>query len=307
MDTDMFHTAFGKYAEKAIKAVNQEAWRLEQLLSCFIPTSDISRINQSAGVKCEKISPETYEILSHSILFSVCSKGIFDATIGPLANLWDYKKTSEIPETEKIKEVLPFINYSDLYLDPVAKTAGLKQNGQCINLGGIGKGFASDKFLEIFRNYGITSALTNLGGNVAALGTKPDGSPWNIGIRHPRLPNTLLGIVSVTDKAVVTSGDYQRYFIDRKGKRYHHILNPVTGYPSESELISVTVVTENGTTADALSTIIFITGKNAGLNILKSFPGAEAILVDNELTVYITSNLGNCFHPVDEINIQIIR
>ncbi|WMJ90299.1 FAD:protein FMN transferase [Anaerocolumna sp. MB42-C2] len=306
MDTGIFHAAYGKYAEKAIKAVNQEAWRLEQLLSYFIPTSEISKINQSAGAKCEQISSDTYEILSRSIHFSACSNGTYDATIGPLVNLWTYKTTSEIPESEKVKEVLPFVNYSDLYLDPVAKTAGLKKNRQCINLGGIGKGFASDKFLEIFRNYGIKSALTNLGGNVAALGSKPDGSPWSIGIQHPRLTDSLLGVVAVTDKSVVTSGDYQRYFIDRTGKRRHHILDPTTGYPSESELISVTVVADNGTTADALSTIIFITGINTGLNILKGFPGTEAIFVDKDLTVYITAGLRNSFHPADKINIQII-
>jgi FAD:protein FMN transferase len=173
-------------------------------------------------------------------------------------------------------------------------------------LGGIGKGFASGRFLEVCKEFGIKSAFTNIGGNVAALGTKPDGAPWSVGIRHPRQENRLIGAVSVADKAVVTSGDYQRYFIDPNQKRRHHILDPRTGYPSESGLISVTVVADNATVADALSTILFIAGMREGIEILKGFPLAEAVLVDTEQMVYVTPGLTDCFLTDKDIRAHIL-
>jgi thiamine biosynthesis lipoprotein len=179
--------------------------------------------------------------------------------------------------------------------------------GQSINLGGIGKGYAGDKFLEVFKKYGISSAYTNIGGNVVALGTKPDGSPWRVGIQHPRQESSLIGLVSVADKAVVTSGDYQRYFIGNNGKRYHHILDPSTGYPAESGVISVTIVADSSTVADALSTILFVAGMEKGLELLGRFPGVEAILVDMDLQVYITAGLMEYFQASEGISVDILN
>ncbi len=306
MGTEITHRAFGKHAKKALRAVNGEAVRLEKILSRFAPESEISRINESAGIKCEKLSADTYELLSLAAQFSSCCQGLFDVTIGPLVSLWDYKHASEIPDEVRIRQVLPLVNYADLILSSCEKTAGLQKLKQSIDLGSIGKGFASDKFLEVFRKYGVTSAFTNIGGNVAALGTKPDGSPWCVGIRHPRQENRLIGAVSVADKAVVTSGDYQRYFVDSKGKRHHHILDPTTGYPSESGLVSVTIVADSATVADALSTILFVAGMKKGVGILKNFPEAEAILVDDDLIVYVTQGLKDCFQANEYIKAKIL-
>lgn len=304
MGTEMTHRVYGNHAQEVLRAVDGEAIRLESILSHFKPESEISRINGSAGINREKLSPDTYEVLSRAAEFARFSHGLFDATIGPLVNLWDYKNSSEIPEEASIRQILPLVNYADLIIDPNNKTAGLKQSGQSIDLGGIGKGFASDKFLEIFRDYGITSAFTNIGGNVATLGTKPDSTPWQVGIQHPRQANRLLGAVFVADKAVVTSGDYQRYFVDRKGKRHHHILNPITGYPAESGLISVTLVADSPTVADALSTIIFVAGTEKGLELLKSYPGTEGILVDRDLVFYVTKGLKSCLQM--DMGIRVI-
>jgi FAD:protein FMN transferase len=187
------------------------------------------------------------------------------------------------------------------------KTAGLKRPGQSIDLGGIGKGYDGDKFVEVFRKYGVSSAFTNLGGNVVALGAKPDGSPWRIGIRHPRQGDGLIGAVSVMNKAVVTSGDYQRYFLDAVGKRHHHILDPRSGYPADSGLMSVTVVAENSMDADALSTIVFITGMEKGLGLLEQFKATEAIVVDTDLMVYVTDGLKESFQVVEGINAGILK
>ncbi|SDG11014.1 thiamine biosynthesis lipoprotein [Fontibacillus panacisegetis] len=307
MNTEMTHRAFGKHAEEALRAVAGEAVRLEQMLSCFIPGSEISRINRSAGIQCEKLSLDTYELLSLAVHFSSFCQGLFDVTIGPLVALWDYKNSYEIPDEAKIRRVLALVNYADLMLDPYEKTAGLQKVGQSINLGGIGKGFASDKLLEVFKKFDVTSACTNIGGNVAVLGTKPDGSPWRVGIRHPRQEGRLIGAVSVADKGVVTSGDYQRYFWDRNGKRRHHILNPHTGYPAESGLISVTIVADSATTADALSTLFFVAGIEKGRKLLANFPGAEVILVDSELQVYVSQGLKDCFQADKGIRTNILN
>lgn len=308
MSTVMTHKAFGKHADKSLRAVRDEAVRLEELLSRFIPVSEISRVNRSAGIKCERLSGDTYEVLSRAIEFSRYCQGLFDVTIGPLVTLWSNSKDScKPPEDSKIRQVISLVGYTDLLLDPCKKTAGLQRIGQSIDLGGIGKGFAGDKFLEVFKKHGVSSAFTNIGGNVVALGTKPDGSPWRVGIQHPRQENNIIGFVSVADKAVVTSGDYQRYFIGINGKRYHHILDPSTGYPVESGLVSVTIVADSSMAADALSTILFVAGMNKGIELLKSFPGTEAILIDMNLLVYVTRGLKDCFQAGEGINIEILN
>ena len=199
------------------------------------------------------------------------------------------------------------VNYHDLLLDPEKRSAGLRRVGQSLDLGGIGKGFAGDKFLQIFKKYGISSAYTNIGGNVMALGKKPDGSFWRIGIQHPREEKSLIGLVSVEDKAVVTSGDYQRYFLGSTGKRYHHILDPATGYPAESGLVSVTVVADSSTTADVLSTIVFVAGREKGLELLRGFRGTEAILVELDLQIYITTGLEKYFQAREGIRVNVFN
>lgn len=307
MSTQMTHKVFGKHAEQALRAVAVEAERLENMLSRFRPGSEIHRVNKSAGLKCEKLSEDTYEVLSRAAQFSGICKGLFDVTIGPLVDLWDYKNAHMIPSDARIKLLLPLVNHTELLLDPNEQTAGLQKAKQSIDLGGIGKGFASDRFLEIFRKYGIASAYTNIGGNVATLGHKPDGSPWRVGIRHPRQENSLIGALSVADKAVVTSGDYQRFFIDNSGIRRHHILDPATGYPSESGLISVTVVADSGMTADAMSTILFIAGMEKGLRLLSGIPQTEAVFVDADLRVYVTQGLKESFQSADGITANIVE
>ncbi|WP_438432828.1 FAD:protein FMN transferase [Gorillibacterium sp. sgz500922] len=307
MGTVMEHKVYGKNAKEALKAVMAESVRLENRLSRFVPGSEVSRINDSAGLRLEKVGPETFEVLSRAVQYANDSQGLFDVTIGPLVDLWDYKHSTEAPDAARIKRVLPLIKWADLLLDPSEQTAGLKRAGQSVDLGGIGKGFASDRFLAVFREFEISSAFTNLGGNVAALGTKPDGSPWRVGIRHPRQDNRLLGAVSVTDKAVVTSGDYQRFFIDRGGKRRHHLLNPTTGYPAEAGLISVTTVADRAITADALSTLVFVAGMEAGLRLLPQFSGAELVLVDADWHIYLTRGLKDSFQAEQGLRVSLVN
>jgi thiamine biosynthesis lipoprotein len=304
----MAHKAFGLNAKDSLKAVCREATRIEGLLSRFLPDSEISRVNGSAGIKNERVSRETYEVLSRAVEFSRCFAGCFDVTIGPLVTLWKMAKDSgSQPAESSIKQVLPLVNYRDLILDPGEIKAGLRNVGQSVDLGGIAKGFAGDKIVAVFREYGISSAYSNLGGNVVALGAKPDGSPWQIGFQHPRADNRLIGSVSVMNQTVVTSGDYQRCFIDSRGKKHHHILDPTTGYPSESGLFSVSIVTETSLVADTLSTVLFVAGIKKGLEFLRSFAKTEAIFVDSDLQVYVTQGLRNRFQPAKGIEVTILN
>jgi thiamine biosynthesis lipoprotein len=198
------------------------------------------------------------------------------------------------------------VNYRDLILDPQERTTGLRNGGQSIDLGGIGKGFAGDRIVNIFRSFGISSAYSNLGGNVVTVGAKPDGSPWQVGIQHPRQENSLIGSVSVVNQTVVTSGDYQRCFADSQGKWHHHILDPKTGHPAQSGLTSVTIVADKSVVADPLSTIVFVAGMEKGFEFLRYLPKTEAILVDSDLQVCVTQGLRNRFRAAEGIEVTIL-
>ena len=308
MGTVMTHKAFGTHAEEALSAVRREISRMEERLSCFLPDSEIGRVNGSAGIKSAKVSRQTHDVLAQAVDFSRSFPGCFDVTIGPLVSLWKIGQGSSAqPDEASIQRALPLVNYRDLILNPRKRTAGLRNAGQSIDLGGIGKGVAGDRIVEVFKRFGISSAYSNLGGNVVTVGAKPDGSPWQIGIQHPREQNLLIGSVSVLGETVVTSGDYQRCFLDSRGKRHHHILDPTTGYPAESGLISVSIVTDRAVAADPLSTIVFVAGMEKGLSYLRRFPQTEAILVDSDLHVYVTPGLRSRFQAARDIAMMILE
>lgn len=304
MGTRMMHKAYGRHPFFALCAVQREVKRLERLLSRFDKRSEISVINRMAGLGPARISRETYALLSKAQEISKLSEGAFDITVGPLIKLWDYKHAACAPEDSAIQKVLSLVGFSGLELDEDSLTAKLASPGQMIDLGGVGKGYASDRAMDIFRSRGITSAFTNIGGNVSTLGKKPDGSLWQVGIRHPR-QDQLIGAVSVSGQSVVTSGDYERYFTDEHGIRRHHLLDPLTGYPAESGLVCVTVVHESAMMADALSTAIFVSGMEKGLILLLKVPSAQAVLVDQDLHVHVTSGLKDCFEPARGIRADI--
>jgi thiamine biosynthesis lipoprotein len=305
MGTRMMHKAYGRRPRLALYAVQRELKRLERLLSRFDPKSEISGINRAAGLGRIKICHETYALLSKVLEISRLSGGAFDITVGPLVSLWDFKHATCVPEESAIQKALSLVGLSGLKLDEDSLTAALLKPGQMIDLGGVGKGYASDRAMDIFRSRGITSAFTNIGGNVSTLGFKPDGTAWQVGIRHPRQEDRLIGAVGVSDRSVVTSGDYERFFIDRQGVRRHHLLDPLTGYPAESGLVSATVIHESAMMADALSTAVFVSGMEKGLRLLEKIPSAQAVLVDDSLAVHITKGLKDCFEPARGIRADI--
>lgn len=288
-------TAFGLNREEAIDAAYKRVLEIDDRMSAFKEDSDIMKINRSAGIEPQKINPDTFEVLKCAQKFSGASKGVFDITIRPLTALWGYGiKQSLVPDKEKIKEALALVNYRDLILDDKGTTAYLKHKEQAVDLGGIAKGYAADEVKRVLMRYNIKDALINLGGNIVAMGHNPTGAPWRIGIQNPLADRGQhIGSVTVTNKTVVTSGSYEQFFI-RDGVRYHHIIDPRTGYPAESKFLSVTVICECSTDADAVTTAIFVQDINEPLPLLKSI-NAEAIFIMQNKDIFLTEGLAGNF------------
>jgi thiamine biosynthesis lipoprotein len=306
MNTEVNARIFGSNADAAISEIHLVLVQLENLLSRYLPDSEINKINQYAGKTEVPLSLATLEILAFAVELSQISDGLFDITVGPLIDLWNFKKSECVPDARLIQKMLELVDYKDIRLNSLRKAAGIRRPGQSIDLGGIAKGYASDRVIQKVQQLGINSAYINIGGNVSTLGKKPDGNTWRVGIRHPRYDSNLLGAVEVNSKAVVTSGDYERYFIDKNGKRWHHILNPKNGYPAEAGLISVTVIADNAMTADGLSTTLFVAGLENGLRYLAQFPNVEAVFVDDDSHIFITQGLKGCFRTADGISYSIL-
>ena len=327
MNTAMSQTVYGPGSRGAATAALREVQRLEQLLNRFRPDSDVGRLNRSASMKdATPVHRDTAHVLWAALEMSRLSAGAFDVTAAPLVSLW--KVTADdpgIPSAEAISRARDLVDYRCLEVFRSAATplrgpvyaARLKRPGQMVDLGGIAKGYAADRALDVYRRRGIASAAIDLGGNVALLGGKEDGSPWRVGIQDPDAPRgDCLGYLSLRDKSAVTSGDYERFF-EAGGRRYHHIIDPRTGYPAESGLRSVTVVASESMIADGLSTALFILGLRQGLEMLEktrqspsqempraaglstSFRSVEAIFVTSDRKVHITSGLAGAYTSLD--------
>lgn len=274
----------------------------ENLFSRTIPSSEISKINSSNG-KPIKVSDETLEIIKKGIYYGDISDGLFDITIAPVSSLWDFHGNSnntsdtngsdenKIPNREDLIEAVRHVSYKNIIVDDSAQTITLSDNGSMIDLGGIAKGYIADKLKEYLVDNGISSALIDLGGNILAIGVKPDGTPFKIGIKKPFKNNEIETSVELNDNAVSTSGVYERFFlldddsaplandylyIDNK-KLYHHILNPKTGYPTYTDLYGASIVCKNSVDADAFSTIYILKGYNEGKIFFDSLNDVKAI------------------------------
>lgn len=301
MGTVITQRVYGHDAEAAMEEVSGRIKAIESLMTINAPGGDINRLNEAAGKNAVALSPETINILAAAKKYAKISGGAFDVTIGPLVKAWGvFTDHPRIPPPEEIERLKRLIDYNRLEIDTENLTARLDVPGQIVDLGGIAKGYAGDEAIKIYKKHGIKSAYVNLGGNVVVLGAKPDGKPWRIGIQNPRAQNGYyLGIIEVTDKAVVTSGDYERFF-EKDGVRYHHILDTKTGYPADSGLISATIITDVSMDADALSTSVFILGLEKGLALVESLKGVEAILVTKDKEVYATEGIRKSFTFDDE-------
>ncbi|AGK96090.1 FAD:protein FMN transferase [Clostridium pasteurianum] len=296
MGTVISQRVFGEKAEIAATKVEEEMKRLEALMSFFLESSEISKLNRAAGKQEVELGCESLYVLNRAKYFSEICGGTFDITVGPIAKLWGiFTNHAKVPSKEEIDKALSFTGYKDIIIDNGLGTAKLERTGESVDLGAIAKGYAADRAIEIYKQQGIESAFINLGGNVLVLGNKPDGTPWKVGIQNPLLERgQCLGAVKAVDKTIVTSGDYVRYF-EKDNVKYHHILDPRTGYPANSGLMSATIVSEKSIGADALSTAIFILGLEDGMKLINSLKDMEAIFITKDKEIYVTEGLRKDF------------
>ncbi|MEJ2181991.1 MAG: FAD:protein FMN transferase [Nitrospirota bacterium] len=296
MDTMVTVTVVSKSEDKAgaaIEAAFREIRRLERLLSFWTRDSEIAAINREAGRSPVNVSPETLEIVERALQVSRLTGGAFDPTIGPVIRLWDFRKKIK-PGPEAVKEALARVGYRAIEVDRQKRTVYLSRADMSFDTGGIAKGYAADKAVQVLKQKGIRAGLVSVAGDIRAFGTKPDGGAWSVGIRNPRPEaggageNELIAVLPLRDQAVSTSGDYERYFI-RNGVRYHHLLDPRTGYPARG-LVSVTVVAPEAVLTDGLATGVFVMGRKKGLELLEK-NGFEGVLVDEEGKRYVTAGL----------------
>ncbi len=293
MDTVMTFTIYDEDGEELLIDAEQEIRRLENMLSVTMEESDISRLNGKAGQEAVKISEDTVRLLQMGKEFYAETNGCFNIAISPVVKAWGFTEAEHrVPTQAELDTLLPLTDPEDIVIE--GDTAYLAKECMAVDLGGIAKGYASDTVAALLRQKGAESAVFTLGGNVCAIGTKPDGTQWRTAVANPLDASDYVGLLSVTDACVVTSGGYQRYF-EQDGKTYHHIIDPATGMPTENELLSVTIVCENGAKADTLSTALFVMGLEEASAYWKSHTDFEVIFVTKDGQVIATEGLENSF------------
>ena len=296
-------------AEKAFNDVFKEINRLDYLMSNYKEESELSKVNKNAASEPTTCDNELAYVIEQSLQYSDITDGAFDITIGPLMKKWGFfREQGRIPGNEELKSVLESVSYKNiiigekvkksLFRDPsIVKTISFRNSGTQIDLGGIGKGYAVDMAIRVLKGNGINSALINFAGNIYAYGTPPGKDSWVVGLQHPRKSEGLLGSFEIRDKAVSTSGDYEKFFtID--GERYSHIIDPRTGNPVKG-IVSVTIVTDSATRADALSTGVFVLGLEKGMDLIEKLSDVEGIIIyedaDSRLSTETSSGMQALF------------
>lgn len=291
MDTVMTFTAHGKNCEKAVDAAMKEVERLDALLSTGSTSSEISMLNAAGGG--QGLSDDTMALFRRGLEIYEDTDGAFDFTIYPLMQLWGFP-TGEyhVPSAGELREVLPLVDASKVEVSEDGTNGVSLGEGQQVDFGGIAKGYTSRRVMEIYAEYGVTSGMVSLGGNVQVLGDKPDGSPWRVGIQDPEgAQGETVAVFEAADCAIVTSGGYERYF-EEDGNTYIHILDPKTGRPVKGDLASASVISDDGTLADALSTALYIMGREKAVDYWRRHEGEfEMILITNEGNIYVTEDI----------------
>ncbi|MFP4660830.1 MAG: FAD:protein FMN transferase [Halanaerobiales bacterium] len=300
MNTLVQMKVYGDNADDVIDRSFNKLNEIEKNMSKTIEESDIYSINQNAG-DFVSIEQDTFEVIEKALYYARLTEGRFDPSIGSLVELWGIgTNKARVPVEGEIAEAQSLVNYNWVELNPDQKSVRLKKEGMRLDLGAIAKGYAADEVRNILREEGIDSAYINMGGNVLVVGGKPDNNPWRIGIQDPRhnRGNTM-AIVEVKDKTVVTSGNYERYF-EKNGVIYHHIVDPTTGYPARSGLLSVSIVSDDSFDADALSTSLFILGPEKGLELVNKLEGVEALFIKKDHGIIITDGIKDKVEITDD-------
>jgi len=291
MGTEITITVVARNAEEGASAIElgmAELRRLDSMLSRFRESSEIARVNREAGIKPVKVSPEVLEVVERAAAISDLSGGIFDITVGPLLVLWHSRtKDGKIPTETEISRTLPLVNYRNIIINKKASTLFLKKAGMIVDLGGM-KGYAADRVADLYKKHNIHNALIAVAGDIRALGFRKDGRPWKIGVQHPREPARMLTVLELTNKSISTSGDYERFVIN-DNKRYHHIIDPRTGRPSEG-VMSATLIGELGSFVDPFAKVPFILGPEKGMEFINKY-GVEGIIVDEKGVITATAGI----------------
>jgi len=276
-------------AQAATTAGFAEIHRLEELLSTWIPASELSRVNTSAGVMPVSVSPETLAVVQNALQVAEMTNGGFNIAIGPAVDAWNVIGSQRIPTESELDELRPLVNLQAVHADVRAQTIFLEKSGMRIDVGGIGKGYAADQAAEALRKAGAVAGVVALSGDIKTFGRLPDGKLFPIGIQHPRQDGSVLVWIDLQDEAISTAGDYERFF-ERDGVRYHHILDPRTLQPARG-CQSVTVIAREGVWADGLDTGIFVMGAELGMRLVETLPDVEAIIVDADGRLLVSSGL----------------
>lgn len=296
MGTTVTVTLYDSNNSKILDKVFNKVKELESTLSINENGTLVDEINENAGIKPVKVDDDTYALIEKGLEYAKLSNGLFDISVGPVVKLWSIGlPEARVPSLEEIKAKLPLVNYQDVELNDSDKTVYLKREGMMLDLGGIAKGYTADVISSILTDEGVESAIINLGGNIFTHGKKVNGSDWKIGIQDPFSERGgIIGTLTTSNKSVVTSGIYERY-IEENGVRYHHILNPSTGYPYDNEIAGITIVSDKSIDGDALSTSVFAMGVEEGMKFVNSQSGIDAIFVTKDNKIYLTNEVKNIF------------
>lgn len=265
-------------AEQNIDTVIQEVSRIEYLISDWKPASQVSQVNSNAGIKPVKVDPEVFALAARAIQLSESTGGAFDISFAAMDRIWKFDGSMDtMPSAELIRKSVEKVGYKNIILDSANSTVFLKLKGMKIGFGALGEGYAADQCREMMLKKGIRAGIVNGSGDISSWGTQPDGKPWTIGITDPMNNDKLIATLPLRESSVVTSGSYEK-FVMFNGKRYSHIINPVTGYPVTG-LTSVTIVGPSTETANGFSTSMMVLGKDAALSFIKRYPEYRYILI----------------------------
>jgi len=279
------------WAHDCIKSGINEIQRIEKKLTTFSSDSETAKINEMAGISAVRVSLETIELIERSIKISQITQGAFDITYGSIdKKLWNFDdKMKALPDKETAKKMVRLINYRNILIDKKESTVFLKEKGMRIGFGGIGKGYAAEMAKKVMRSMGTTSGIVNASGDLTTWGTQPNGKPWTIGIANPNAAHQVFSYLTLTDMAVATSGNYEKYIMIG-GKKYSHTIHPKTGLPVTG-IKSVTIITPNAEVADAMATPVTIMGIEAGLDMINQINSIEAIIIDDDNRMYRSKNI----------------
>lgn len=296
MDTYMTITAYGPHAEEGMKEAEARIRTLEDELSVTKEGSDVWRVNHRTEDSTD-LGADTADVVGAALALAKDTQGALDPTIYPAVEAWGFTKDrQQVPSPEALANALARTGWERAHL--ASRTLTLEP-GMEIDLGAVGKGYAGREAGRVLREAGVASAILSLGGNIEAVGAKPDGTPWKVGLKAPDSEG-YAGMIAVRDEAVVTSGSYERYFTDETGRRYHHILDPSTGYPAENGLLSVTVIGPDGLVCDALSTALFVMGKEKAEAYWRARGDFAMILIESGRHITVTENAADRFSILPE-------